>query len=214
MAVTLLKARLERLFIFSVKKRSVGIRAVRYSLAALIASLQLTNAANAADRATVFLVQMFLNNHGYNAGEPDGISGPNTRSALSAFAEDHTTDATFDAFVSYAKRTNISERKEISDPDLLAEAKEEVAAKLRNPDSAKFRNIFSISGPSFTEGSSTYVCGEVNGHNAYGGYSGFQWFFGTSITAPESGKKLFLLNSIDGPDEQFAQAVCTMTFAQ
>lgn len=42
-----------------------------------------------------------------------------------------------------------------------------VAAEMRDPASAQFRNI---------EQGTTTACGEVNGRNAYGGYAGFTEF--------------------------------------
>lgn len=57
----------------------------------------------------------------------------------------------------------------------LAEAaeksKESVKNKLKDPDSARFRNIKDISLPD-----GVVFCGEVNSKNSYGGYVGFTWF--------------------------------------
>lgn len=47
------------------------------------------------------------------------------------------------------------------------EAKQAVAAEMRDPDAAQFRSIWS---------SSNGVCGEVNGKNAFGAYVGFRPF--------------------------------------
>lgn len=52
------------------------------------------------------------------------------------------------------------------------EARERVAAQLRDPNSAQFRNINMIAQSTGGEA----VCGEVNGRNAFGAYSGFQRF--------------------------------------
>jgi hypothetical protein len=55
------------------------------------------------------------------------------------------------------------------------EARRLVADQLKDPASAQFRGIASESVP---EGGVTtvYVCGEVNGRNSYGAYSGYQRF--------------------------------------
>ena len=44
---------------------------------------------------------------------------------------------------------------------------EKVAAQLRDPESAQFRNL---------HGEKTATCGEVNGKNAFGAYVGFRRF--------------------------------------
>lgn len=51
---------------------------------------------------------------------------------------------------------------------LLDEARKEVAAQLRDPESAQFRNL-----KDYTE---KIVCGEVNAKNGFGGYVGFSEF--------------------------------------
>ncbi len=53
-------------------------------------------------------------------------------------------------------------------------ARDQVQYALKDPSSAQFRNIrgYSFSGP----GGGYVVCGEVNGKNSFGGYTGFQPF--------------------------------------
>lgn len=61
-----------------------------------------------------------------------------------------------------------------------AAAKKLVAASLRDPGSAQFRDVKS---------SGQAVCGEVNGKNAYGGYVGFKHFIveaGEATIEPET----------------------------
>lgn len=53
----------------------------------------------------------------------------------------------------------------------IADAKATAAASLRDPASAQFRNVKSV-----TNAEGTAVCGEINGKNAFGGYAGFQSF--------------------------------------
>lgn len=62
-------------------------------------------------------------------------------------------------------------------------AKEAVADRLRDPESAQFRSVKSGTAPN---GLAT-VCGEVNGKNAYGAYSGYQRFI-----ANNKGKVVYL----------------------
>lgn len=59
-----------------------------------------------------------------------------------------------------------------TDEHAIAEARRDVAATLRDPASAQFREVRAHKQKDGT----TAVCGEVNGRNAFGGYAGFQNF--------------------------------------
>jgi hypothetical protein len=71
------------------------------------------------------------------------------------------------------------------DTPLIGQAEVAVIAKLRDPDSAQFRNVLvrhrtcksgtCIDDPADPAGPAI-VCGEVNGKNGFGGYAGFQPF--------------------------------------
>ncbi|WIX34939.1 hypothetical protein QO259_09975 [Salinicola sp. JS01] len=58
------------------------------------------------------------------------------------------------------------------DSDLEKEAKKAVANQLRDPDSAKFRNVVGGQGVNHSD----TVCGEVNGKNGFGAYVGYRKF--------------------------------------
>ncbi|MCC4295856.1 hypothetical protein [Brevundimonas aurantiaca] len=60
-----------------------------------------------------------------------------------------------------------------SDQQRIEAAQKRVASELRDPAGAEFRNSRIKDG---------WVCGEVNGKNAYGGYAGFQRF----VVGPDS----------------------------
>lgn len=64
-----------------------------------------------------------------------------------------------------------------------AEAKRAVAEKLKDPSSAQFQNV---------RESGEYVCGEVNGKNSFGAYSGFRRFvagpLGVTLEPEEPGE--------------------------
>ncbi|MDR5857932.1 hypothetical protein FZZ93_02515 [Halomonas eurihalina] len=60
---------------------------------------------------------------------------------------------------------------DINEWHLKRKAKEAVSERLRDPDSAKFRNL-EVVGPS----GSAAVCGEVNGKNGFGAYAGYEHF--------------------------------------
>nr|WP_249434167.1 hypothetical protein [Enterobacter cloacae] len=57
-------------------------------------------------------------------------------------------------------------------------AKSEVAANLKDPASAQFRNVKVAKMMDADEGRvSAIVCGEINGKNGFGAYAGFHPFF-------------------------------------
>src|SRR3546814_18623827 len=53
---------------------------------------------------------------------------------------------------------------------LIARARLAVAAELKDPDSTKFRNLLAYPDKNL-------VCGEINGKNSFGAYSGFIDFY-------------------------------------
>lgn len=61
-----------------------------------------------------------------------------------------------------------------STDQLISDAKAAIIQKLKDPDSATFRNV--VYAPA-AQGTGGTVCGEVNARNAYGGYAGFTPFF-------------------------------------
>lgn len=61
----------------------------------------------------------------------------------------------------------------ITDAQMKA-IRETVAYDMKDPDSVQFRNMAATRSPSGV----TYVCGEVNARNGFGGYVGFSPFYG------------------------------------
>lgn len=61
---------------------------------------------------------------------------------------------------------------------LTLKAQELVKERLKDPDSAKFKNLY----PSTPPGGGVIICGEVNAKNKYGGYGGFRRFFSTGFS--------------------------------
>jgi hypothetical protein len=55
---------------------------------------------------------------------------------------------------------------------LISEKQQVISAKLKDPDSAKFRNVF-ISNLTYEP----TVCGEINAKNSYGAYGGYEIFY-------------------------------------
>lgn len=182
-----------------------------FFIISIIVLFQQSANAQTNDIRTVFIAQIILNHHGYNAGDPDGVAGPATLAALQEFSSYNSIEPTFPALYSFALSKNISQRQEITDNDYMLSIEKSVASNLRNPESARFRDIYSIKGPSFGDQETTYVCGNVNGHNAYGGYAGFKWFYGTDINANSS--RFFLFSGIGEEESDLAEMICTMTFS-
>ena len=67
-------------------QRSRGIPADGYASSKLLERVELAaQGRETLGRDSVRLIQQRLNERGYNAGVPDGIAGPQTRSAIAAF---------------------------------------------------------------------------------------------------------------------------------
>lgn len=63
------------------------------------------------------------------------------------------------------------------DEVVIMNAKNHVAANLKDPSSATFQDIFIVKEPTDTNGSERgTVCGQVNGRNSFGAYSGYTRF--------------------------------------
>lgn len=69
----------------------------------------------------------------------------------------------------------------------IEEAQREVAATLRDPDSATFRNVRLHATIPNPDPNMQFVCGEVNGNNAFGGRAGFGRFIVMPKVAGPSG---------------------------
>ncbi|PTX45607.1 hypothetical protein IQ03_04515 [Gemmobacter caeni] len=58
----------------------------------------------------------------------------------------------------------------------VAEAQTQTAYNMKDPSSAQFRNLRGIRGKTSKGQSMSYICGEINGKNSFGGYVGFTPF--------------------------------------
>jgi hypothetical protein len=76
-----------------------------------------------------------------------------------------------------------------------ATAKQALLDRLRDADSAKFRNVFVSRGPAFDVQAdyTLFLCGEVNARNEFGGYTGF-----TRFAADPAGEAIRLETSTNG----------------
>jgi len=59
-----------------------------------------------------------------------------------------------------------------TEEEAIKKAQAVVANKLKDPDSAKFRNV--VIKQNYTR--AKFICGQVNGKNSYGAYAGFSQF--------------------------------------
>ncbi len=164
--------------------------------------LLLPLSAFAQDKIDVLFVQVQLEQHGFDiGGNPDGVLGPKTRSALSAYAKKYAVSDDFSSVLSEMARRNIENRIPISDEKMRKGIEDTVAEQLNDPFSAKFRNIYKISQADGT----VLICGEVNGKNLYGAYVGFRFFYGLS-----SGFSPIMLLKIDG-DSAISENACLLS---
>ncbi|WGL54589.1 hypothetical protein [Kluyvera intermedia] len=88
----------------------------------------------------------------------------------------------------------------------------EVSAVMKDPDSAKFRNVKFIQKDEADDGTvNGYVCGEINSKNSYGAYAGFSPFmvnlamkskgiFSTGVTYTVNAKEIYGGDSLPGAD--------------
>ena len=87
-------------------------------------------------------------------------------------------------------------------------AKSLVSQQLKDPESAKFRNVFYAVSDSYP--STPYVCGEVNARNSYGGYAGYSWFSISGTKWNREVDKKRITDFIDSQSEKTAASICRL----
>jgi hypothetical protein len=167
----------------------------------LLITLLVPQKALAIDYSTALILQATLNDHLFNVGEPDGNIGPATRRALKEFADTYGTSSDPQAVLSFIIQKSVAARKPIEDEIVLKGIEEEVAEQLRDPSSVMIRNVYKVENPF-----NTLICGEVNGKNAYGGYTGFTSFNGMDLMGD------FAFLTMDSSDFALAELQCLMSF--
>jgi hypothetical protein len=82
-----------------------------------------------------------------------------------------------------------------------------IVEKLKDPDSAKFRNIRLVDGrDAKTPGEGIY-CGEVNAKNEFGGYVGFMPFIAAIV-----GDGVFVIQlAVDAKEKSMVETLCDQT---
>jgi len=128
----------------------------------------------AQERLEVQALQYSLKRLGFYSSTVDGLMGPGTRAAISAFANENDAEPNFDAVFMNIARRDLPWAGRWND-----DAQEAVEATLKNGlidyGSAQYsgRNMLYVS-----EGQKwVTACVEVNARNQLGGYTGYQWFF-------------------------------------
>lgn len=88
----------------------------------------------------------------------------------------------------------VDEVRRIGEAEVLGAAKRQLAESLKDPESAKFRDIRFV-----MHSGGAMICGQVNGKNSYGGYVGYATFLSDSRSS-----EIF---SADSTDERFTTKV-------
>ncbi|MBR9820731.1 MAG: hypothetical protein GYB51_06995 [Rhodobacteraceae bacterium] len=172
-----------------------------------ICLLSLAPPASALDFTETLMLQSTLKEHGFDVGEPDGRMGPSTRRGIDEFAKVYEAPTDPDALFDYMLKRSREARESVTDEGQLEAIKAGVADLLRDPSSAQIRDVFRV-----RLDSTTMVCGQVNGKNAYGGYAGFSTFYGFMLGSGAAGTESFLPISVDGPDSPIALYSCMLAF--
>ncbi len=103
-------------------------------------------------------------------------ANPGAVAAPAKPAMTHADDAEQKKKLEVQKAARAEQAKE---DEIWIEAKQAlstVQSGLKDPDSARFRNVWAVKMPLTTGEVATLFCGEVNARNAFGGYIGFQPF--------------------------------------
>jgi len=116
----------------------------------------------------VYYSQLKLKELGFLNEAPDGVFGPKTQAALNKSSESNGFEPTIYSFLNYHAMEIARSKKEV-DEELERAIETAVREMLKDPDSAKFKNISELPSGKF--------CGEVNAKNSYGGYAGWKVFW-------------------------------------
>lgn len=124
---------------------------------------------------------------------PTGRKLPKERVSFGTIVAGVTALLVVSAGISYASYSEYLVATDAPDPAIEAEGREYIANLLRDPASAQFRKV-QVQGEC--------VDGEINGKNAFGGYSGFSEFYynrkqGLGRIAPDSDSVLKAINPLE-----------------
>jgi hypothetical protein len=101
--------------------------------------------------------------------------------------------------------------KQASEAELLsaqsAKAAELVKAQLKDPDSARFRNVRTVPFMGIGSQVGDVFCGEVNARNSMGGYTGFE-SFAANLAARQDVQKVFIVEPSDASAKVWHDLLC------
>ena len=127
----------------------------------------------AVDAMEIFLVQSYLNKSGYNAGEPDGLIGGKTRSAISDYSRANGLEDDIFAVKAHMAGQALSLQAPLESDILPVEVETSLRSQFKDPSSVIFSSLTSRE----LKNGSVIYCGEANGKNSYGAYAGGQPFY-------------------------------------
>lgn len=105
-----------------------------------------------------------------------------------------------------------SKPKQPSEAEVLsaqsAKAVEMIKSQLKDPDSARFRNVRAVPFMGIGDKVGDVFCGEVNARNSMGGYTGFERF-AVNLAGRQDMQKVYIIEPGDPPAEVFYDLLCT-----
>ena len=152
---------------------------MREILLAALATLTISGSASAMEWESLLFLQMRLNDLGHEAGDPDGVMGPRTRSAIEAYAQDRNIQPTAErVFQDMLQRSRQARKSEELSDEQRRELESVVAENLLDPQSALFHEeLYRVDRQSGAgAGAVDTICGRVNARNSFGGYVGYRYF--------------------------------------
>ena len=120
-----------------------------------------------------YFLQKELNEMGLPIGEPDGISGDKTRTAINTYASNNNVSKNFEAVFLSLYHQHIKDQMLVANADLPQVMTEAISSMFNDPYSTRFSNV---TVRELSSGLKIY-CGSVNAKNAFGAYVGAMQFY-------------------------------------
>jgi hypothetical protein len=162
----------------------------------------------AKDQMVVQILQQTLNEHGYDAGQPDGQIGPRTTSALDAYAEDRGIASDFESVIADMFQRNQGARRDIRQDFKLKAWKEEVASHIEGSDAVTIEGLYEITDHNGVD----VVCGQYNAKNIHGSYVEYSRFFGVVGVSADSEDYVPVMIAADSGSDFIVDLICSFTF--
>ena len=132
-----------------------------------------TEASGVQSALRTYFAQRELNRMGFPVGEPDGIAGKNTRTAINTYATNNNISQTFEAVFLHLYRRHIGNQTVVENANLPPAMIEAISSMFNDPYSTRFSDVT----VRMLRSSSKIYCGSVNAKNAYGAYVGAMRFY-------------------------------------